>query len=370
MLYNDPNPNNPPLGFDKEAFKYAIGMIESAGGKYLSNKTSSAAGKYHFLYNLISRDPDLKGISKREFINDPELQEKIMDKALAGKLKGFSAYGVDYAKKLKREYGSKLRLGELAALTHFLGPGNVRKYLSNPDTFKVPGTNLSAQSYLDKYNKFSSKFQPKPQLKKENVDTGVVQGPYIPKNPVAENPGRARAAIESQPKPNNSNVITLGDKDFREADRENRVGMIDIQDQNISRPRPESPVSMQSLLSYIPNSTDNEMAKGGMLKRKDGSYSKRGLWDNIRANKGSGKKPTKEMLRQERRIKNEKAHGGHVPQASGANELVTMFEAGGTHEQNPIGGIPQGIGSNGKPNLVEEGETKWNDYIFSNRIKL
>ena len=33
-----------------------------------------------------------------------------------------------------------------------------------------------------------------------------------------------------------------------------------------------------------------------MLKRKDGSVSQKGLWDNIRANKGSGKKPTKEML--------------------------------------------------------------------------
>lgn len=42
-----------------------------------------------------------------------------------------------------------------------------------------------------------------------------------------------------------------------------------------------------------------------LIKRKDGSYSKRGLWDNIRANKGSGKKPTKEMLKQESKIKKE-----------------------------------------------------------------
>jgi hypothetical protein len=42
-----------------------------------------------------------------------------------------------------------------------------------------------------------------------------------------------------------------------------------------------------------------------MIKRADGSYSKRGLWDNIRANKGSGKKPTKQMLEQERKIKKE-----------------------------------------------------------------
>jgi len=46
-------------------------------------------------------------------------------------------------------------------------------------------------------------------------------------------------------------------------------------------------------------------AKGGkeMIKRADGSYSQRGLWDNIRAAKGSGKKPTAQMLKQEKKIK-------------------------------------------------------------------
>lgn len=46
---------------------------------------------------------------------------------------------------------------------------------------------------------------------------------------------------------------------------------------------------------------------GGMIKRADGSYSKRGLWDNIRANKGSGKKPTKQMLKQEAKIKKDES---------------------------------------------------------------
>lgn len=53
-------------------------------------------------------------------------------------------------------------------------------------------------------------------------------------------------------------------------------------------------------------------AKGGkqMLKRADGSYSQRGLWDNLRRkaaqNKKTGAKPkapTKAMLTQERKIK-------------------------------------------------------------------
>ncbi len=49
-----------------------------------------------------------------------------------------------------------------------------------------------------------------------------------------------------------------------------------------------------------------EIIKKRMIKRADGSYSQRGLWDNIRANRGSGKKPTKEMLEQEKKIKSKK----------------------------------------------------------------
>lgn len=43
-----------------------------------------------------------------------------------------------------------------------------------------------------------------------------------------------------------------------------------------------------------------------MIKRADGTYSQRGLYDNIRANIGSGKAPTKEMLKQDKKIKNGK----------------------------------------------------------------
>ncbi len=43
-----------------------------------------------------------------------------------------------------------------------------------------------------------------------------------------------------------------------------------------------------------------------MIKRKDGSTSQHGLWDSIRENKGSGKKPSAEMLKQEKKIKSKK----------------------------------------------------------------
>ena len=64
-----------------------------------------------------------------------------------------------------------------------------------------------------------------------------------------------------------------------------------------------------------------------MIKRKDGSYSKRGLWDNIRANKGSGKKPTAEMLEQEKKIKNKNKMGGMKKMYGGTKKK--MMQKGG-----------------------------------------
>ena len=49
--------------------------------------------------------------------------------------------------------------------------------------------------------------------------------------------------------------------------------------------------------------------------------------------------------------------------------LVTIG-AGGTHEENKYDGVQLGRDENLVPNLVEEGETVWNDYVFSNRISI
>jgi hypothetical protein len=62
------------------------------------------------------------------------------------------------------------------------------------------------------------------------------------------------------------------------------------------------------------------------------------------------------------------ASGGNLYLDGGATNPLTEFNSGGSHEQNPNGGILQGTGQNGKPNLVEQGETKHDDYIFSNRL--
>ena len=81
-----------------------------------------------------------------------------------------------------------------------------------------------------------------------------------------------------------------------------------------------------------PMNDSDEYAKGGLIKRADGSYSKRGLWDNIRANRGSGRKPTKEMLEQERKIKAEYKKGGNLE--DGKEPRIVRHE--GTSYYNPV----------------------------------
>ena len=46
----------------------------------------------------------------------------------------------------------------------------------------------------------------------------------------------------------------------------------------------------------------------------------------------------------------------------------TIIGNGGTHEENPMEGVPMGIDAEGTPNLVEQGEVIFNDYVFSNRL--
>ena len=47
---------------------------------------------------------------------------------------------------------------------------------------------------------------------------------------------------------------------------------------------------------------------------------------------------------------------------------LTRIDAGRSHEENPYEGVQVGVDTEGVPNLVEEGETIFNDYVYSSRI--
>jgi hypothetical protein len=77
-----------------------------------------------------------------------------------------------------------------------------------------------------------------------------------------------------------------------------------------------------------------------MLKRADGSTSQRGLWDNIRANKGSGKEPTKEMLKQEKKIKASSKKTGGKSMSSFLEESKELMFGGPSKKYLMAGPTP------------------------------
>lgn len=73
----------------------------------------------------------------------------------------------------------------------------------------------------------------------------------------------------------------------------------------------------------------------------------------------------------QKELKAKKALGGalHTHGADWTNGII-IVDNGGSHEQNPLEGVPMGMGPDGRPNLVEEGEVIYKDYVFSNRLKV
>lgn len=57
-------------------------------------------------------------------------------------------------------------------------------------------------------------------------------------------------------------------------------------------------------------------------------------------------------------------HGGYF-----APKDYMKVEAGGSHEENPNGGVQIGVDQEGTPNLLEEGEPVYKDYVYSDNIK-
>ena len=66
-----------------------------------------------------------------------------------------------------------------------------------------------------------------------------------------------------------------------------------------------------------------------------------------------------------------KSFGGGLTHGVNWDTGVNWVDEGGSHGENPLGGVPMGVDDQGMPNLVEEGEAIWNgDYVFSKRMKV
>ena len=124
----------------------------------------------------------------------------------------------------------------------------------------------------------------------------------------------------------------------------------------------------QPIVKDYPSQDNNLPKLDGLLKDSSGdlfSYLKeKEKYNNINTNSYTGN-DIKNIPND-----NQFMMGGYNGQ-SGQNDL-NEYNAGGRHEQNPYGGIPQGVGSNGKMNTVEQGETSFElsqgKFIFSDRL--
>lgn len=318
-MKNNSNNTDP---FDVKKFKKGIAHVESSGGKHLWNKTSSATGKYQFLYNNLKDLKIMKGITRKQFMENSDLQEKVMDMAVKGKLKGRPGYFRN-ANDLTNEYSQRLgenwnyRKDEVAAISHFLGRQGARNYfnsiLSGKD-YKVDGkVNLKVSDYLKKYNSVIDSNQDIPKELMFN-------------NQTKENSLSIKPIEGLLQKQDNTNI-----NQFNKGFDNQLTQKLDVQPPNLENIQ-QQPLqqSTQTQAQFLDNYLgSNEFALGGGLNNNN--------------------------------MNNLFNEGGN---------LLTEFNNGGTHEENPMGGIPQGIGQNGQPNLVEEGETKTEDYVFSNRLTL
>lgn len=311
--------------FDREKFKKGVAYVESDNGKFLWNDSSTATGKYQFLYSGIKNLAIMKGVTREQFRDNPELQEKIMDMAIDNKLKdrpGYFKNAKDLTNEFSERFGSdwNYRPDEVALLTHFLGRQGARDYLKSEllgKEYKVPGKNMKVNDYLKRYNKsigsergISKPKEPLPEVRDPRMDALLN----------SEFEGNIGIQDSTSPMNINPNIYNRGPINYQE------------------------PIEVPK----VNNPGGNNRDSNPFVQETQAQWLEKYLGNN------------------------QFAMGGSMPGMNlNQNELIEYNE-GGSHESNPYGGIPQGMGSNGKMNTVEEGETSFKlkngKFVFSDRL--
>lgn len=164
--------------FDRELFKRGISHVESEDGIYMKpigNQNSTARGLYMQKYSEIEDHPLLEGITIDEFMEDQDLQNRVMDlridEGLPNPEGGHRGLPV-HAQELIEEYAPQIGNAfdytpeEVAALVYFLGRQGTRNYFGyhlrdgqplDQAMPKMYGTGAKAKNmlpteYLEKFN--------------------------------------------------------------------------------------------------------------------------------------------------------------------------------------------------------------------------
>lgn len=146
-LLNDFEITPPYLGSEYVGFKEALAFKESQGNYFVVN-TYGYLGKYQFGINTLELVGVYNGL---QFLNDPELQEKVFDVNI-------SRNKWILRRDIKRFVGKHIRDTEITesgilAAAHLAGPGNVKAYLRSlgkADVFDGYGTSIA--HYIKKFS--------------------------------------------------------------------------------------------------------------------------------------------------------------------------------------------------------------------------
>lgn len=112
----------------------------------------------------------------------------------------------------------------------------------------------------------------------------------------------------------------------------------------------------------------NTMGKGGKITD---TQIKHGMAEEMEhtSSKKEARKITMDHLN-ERADYYKKLKSAGLAEAYANGGELHEYNNGGTHESNPLGGIPMGYDEEGTPNMVEQGETRYEDFVFSDRLKM
>jgi len=179
--------------FNTSAFKQAIKSFDSFYAGDNSNLVPSSSGSYRFRYDDVKNLPEFKGVSKRVFLANKDMQDTAMDLAIDGKIPGRKGYDrISY--NLKNKYNTKLRADEIAALAHIIGEEKTESFLANPGANNSAGisTKQLVQT-LDKFNtaqgtepSYRTKPKTQPQQTQEQVQMPMSEETVMPEQPIEQ----------------------------------------------------------------------------------------------------------------------------------------------------------------------------------------
>ena len=116
-----------------EKLKKGVSQVESRGGELMYNlQGGSATGLYGQLFNsdYLKNVPYMKGVSRKQFAEDLDLQNRLFEDTFYGKIKDVPGLksGIDKIRKDYPKESANVSDDEIAALVNFIGRDGTREY--------------------------------------------------------------------------------------------------------------------------------------------------------------------------------------------------------------------------------------------------